>query len=96
MVTYYDMLGVPPSADHITIKAAYRSRIKHVHPDAGGSAREAVALTDAYRVLADGDARARYDEAIGVAETPTPLGARALRLVLAVALTAGYLASAFH
>lgn len=102
MVTYYDLLGVPPTADHQTIKTAYRARIKRAHPDAGGTAREAVALTRAYRVLSDDDARIGYDEAIGVREVPrgpslaeSRLG-RGLRLALAVAMTAGYLATAFH
>lgn len=94
MDTYYDLLGVPPTADHVTIKEAYRSRIKRAHPDAGGSAREAVALTEAYHVLADGDTRAAYDAAL--VKPGLALGARVVRVGMAIALTAGYLASAFR
>ncbi|MBN1606332.1 MAG: J domain-containing protein [Polyangiaceae bacterium] len=67
---YYELLGVPPTADHDTIKNAYRGWVGSFHPDAH-PADDASTLdlltrvfqrgTEAYRVLTDVDLRTRYD-----------------------------------
>jgi curved DNA-binding protein CbpA len=62
--TFYDVLGVEPDATTDEIEAAYRERLKEVHPDvndaadAGATTRE---LIDARDVLVDETERARYD-----------------------------------
>ena len=48
------------------IRAAFRALARKHHPDAGGDARRMMALTDAWRVLGDRRARARYDAARAV------------------------------
>lgn len=61
---YYTVLGLTPGADLPAIKAAYRSRVKKVHPDHNPSeaARlEFQRLAEAYHVLCDGLRRAEYD-----------------------------------
>ncbi len=65
---YYAVLGLAPGADLAAIKAAYRSRVKAVHPDRNRSsqaAEEFQRLAEAYRVLRDVVHRAEY-EATGV------------------------------
>lgn len=63
--TYYDVLGLTPAADSVVISATYRALIKKYHPDANADDEEAAAkareLNEAYEVLGDADARARYD-----------------------------------
>jgi len=71
MTDLYDILGVPPDASEAEIRAAYRSRAKKAHPDAGGSAGEFSELGAAVRVLTNPDARARYDR---TGETDDPAG----------------------
>ena len=62
---YYELLGVPRSADPATIKSAYRRLAKEHHPDRhnGCSEREAKfkALSEAYECLKDPQKRAAYD-----------------------------------
>jgi molecular chaperone DnaJ len=62
---YYQLLGVPRSADPETIKAAYRRLAKEHHPDRhkGCSEREAQfkAINEAYDCLKDPQKRAAYD-----------------------------------
>ncbi len=50
------ILGVDVAADTATIRAAYRSRARRLHPDAGGSESEMALLSAAYRALRDPDA----------------------------------------
>ncbi len=61
---YYARLGVPPTATAERIKLAFRQQAKDVHPDrnAGVGAKDAFQrLNEAYQVLNDPEARARYD-----------------------------------
>jgi uncharacterized protein YecT (DUF1311 family) len=80
MSTHYDTLGVSPEAEDVVIEAAYKALIKRHHPDVqGGGDARAKAINDAYRVLRDAAARARYDRDLfgaapagSAAEAPTP------------------------
>ena len=59
---YYDVLGVPRTADADVLKGAYRKRAKEVHPDCeGGCEDKFKELNEAYAVLADPQRRAAYD-----------------------------------
>lgn len=44
----YQVLGIRPDADTGQIRAAYRGRARHVHPDAGGDDDAFARLQDAY------------------------------------------------
>lgn len=73
MKTYYDLIGIQPSAEADEVKRAFRREIARYHPDKVqhlgpefqeiASAR-AAALTEAYRVLMDADLRQSYDATI--------------------------------
>jgi len=62
---YYDLLGVPRSADERAIKAAFRKAAMECHPDRNGGCPEREkqfkALNEAYDVLKDPQKRAAYD-----------------------------------
>src|SRR5688572_19863097 len=62
---YYEMLGVPRSADDGAIKAAYRTLAKKYHPDRHGGCKENEAqfkaISEAYECLKDPQKRAAYD-----------------------------------
>jgi hypothetical protein len=66
---HYEALGVPTDADGAAIKAGYRRRARQCHPDVTGGASTArfILVNNAYRVLSDPIARARYDREIGIA-----------------------------
>ncbi len=75
--TYYQTLGVAPSATHDEVRQAYRDLARRLHPDrqAGASAAErALAerrmreINAAWKVLGDRPARTRYDQALARAE----------------------------
>jgi curved DNA-binding protein CbpA len=62
--TFYEVLGVAPDATTDEIRAAYRERLKTVHPDVNDDADAEVStrkLIDARDVLVDEDERERYD-----------------------------------
>ena len=73
--TYYDILGVHPSADDKTIRQAYlKLSLKH-HPDKNPqNAEEAkatfVVIGQAYEVLSDTTERAQYDRALRSGSVP--------------------------
>jgi curved DNA-binding protein CbpA len=71
--TYYDVLGVLPTAGADAIRRAYRGRARALHPDRrpGASAEESAAsaramqeLNEAWRVLGDPGRRSDYDRAL--------------------------------
>lgn len=80
---YYGVLGVPRTADAAAIKVAYRRLAFTCHPDRAGNDPAAVerfqAITKAYAVLTDPDARQRYDRG----DDLTAFGASAARGVAA-------------
>jgi curved DNA-binding protein CbpA len=63
IVDYYRILRVPPEADFDTIKKAYRARALECHPDRGGSHEAMLEINEAFEILANSEARRRYDEA---------------------------------
>lgn len=60
---YYEVLQVSPRADSDTIERVFRHLAKRYHPDNqdSGNAERFTEIVDAYRVLADPVARAKYD-----------------------------------
>ena len=66
--SYYDVLGVEPTASADEIRAAYRQRISKAHPDRGGSHEGATLVQEAYDCLSDPVRRALYDEGVTASE----------------------------
>lgn len=64
--TYYDALGVPPTASELEIKKAYRKLAIVTHPDKNPGDETAharfQAIGEAYQVLSNEDLRKRYDK----------------------------------
>jgi len=62
---YYEVLGVPRDCDAVVLKRAYRELALKYHPDQNPDNPEAEAhfkeVSEAYTVLSEPDARARYD-----------------------------------
>lgn len=74
--SYYDLLGVSPTATLEVIKAAYRARISACHPDHNRSpdAHEmATLINEAWHVLGDPERRRLYDATLA---SPENAGAR--------------------
>lgn len=62
---YYEVLGVPKTADDAAIKKAYRDIAKKCHPDINPSAEAAEKFkeaSEAYEVLSDKEKRQKYDQ----------------------------------
>ncbi|KAL4974111.1 X-domain of DnaJ-containing-domain-containing protein [Aspergillus desertorum] len=63
--SYYDALGVPPTATELEIKKAYRKLAIVTHPDKNPGDETAherfQAIGEAYQVLSDAELRKRYD-----------------------------------
>ena len=73
-MSYYDIIGVPPTATRDEIHRAYQSRARLLHPDRHASASAellAVATTavaqlnEAWQVLGNEASRSRYDRSLG-------------------------------
>lgn len=61
----YDLLGVAPDADEITLKKAYRKQAIKYHPDknkAEDAEQTFKSISEAYQVLSDPQTRAFYDK----------------------------------
>ena len=65
MADYYDILGVPHSADEKEIRQAYRRLARQHHPDVNPGDDDAAerfkTINAAYEVLSDADKREKYD-----------------------------------
>ncbi|MDZ4197757.1 MAG: DnaJ domain-containing protein, partial [Kiritimatiellia bacterium] len=62
---YYELLGVPRSADDASIKKAYRRLARKYHPDvnkAHGAESRFKQIAEAYEVLSDPEKRRRFDQ----------------------------------
>lgn len=62
MRNLYEVLGVSTDARSEQVHAAYRAKVKEVHPDAGGTAEAFNEVALAYEVLINDVRRKRYDE----------------------------------
>ncbi len=71
---YYDILGVPRTANEAEIKQAYRALAKQYHPDKNPDNKPAEEyfklVNDAYNVLSDAYQRETYDLSLEVAQAP--------------------------
>lgn len=64
-MTLYDVLGVTPAADDLTVRRAYLALARRHHPDvAGGDPARMQAVNDAWATLGDPIRRARYDQSL--------------------------------
>jgi curved DNA-binding protein CbpA len=75
--SYYQILGVAPTASSEELSRAYRQLALQHHPDLGGEAARMVDLNRAYEVLGDPLQRRLYDEYLqleGAVESPAPVG----------------------
>lgn len=76
MASYYEVLGIPETADAATIRAAYKRLAMKYHPDRNPGNADAEekfkAVNEAYHVLSDSLKRARYDSRFEMYTNPRP------------------------
>jgi hypothetical protein len=80
--SYYDLLGVPVTADQGAIRARYLLLMRRHHPDVNRSPTahaRAAELNEAFRSLVEPNLRARYDAEL-VAQRVCSVAARAISL----------------
>jgi curved DNA-binding protein CbpA len=58
----YAVLGVARVASAGAIKAAYRKRVRHAHPDRGGNPEDFIVIVRAFGLLSDPEMRRIFDE----------------------------------
>lgn len=62
MINLYQVLGLPPTASHESIKAVYRELSRCWHPDRpGGDEAKFMAIAAAYQVLSHPESRSWWD-----------------------------------
>ena len=61
MIDYYQVLGIPRTANGEDIKRAYRKLATQYHPDKGGDTEKFQEIQQAYSVLSDPQTRMQYD-----------------------------------
>lgn len=44
----YNLLGISVTADENAVRKAYKRKLKEVHPDLGGTAKDFIELTNAF------------------------------------------------
>ena len=83
MATYYDILGIDPSATQEELRLAYHRRAQLLHPDHhAGASPDVIAeaerslreLNDAWSVLSDPQRRRQYDASLGFTSGGSPRG----------------------
>lgn len=62
--TYYELLGLMPTATRDEVKGAYREQLKRIHPDFGGSTGLFRMVEMAHDTLTDPHRRAEYDRSL--------------------------------
>ncbi len=62
MRNLYEILGISTDASADEVRFAYRSKVKEVHPDAGGSSEAFSEVVIAYEILMNADRRAQYNK----------------------------------
>jgi curved DNA-binding protein CbpA len=74
--TFYEILGLDPSANREQVREAFRRLARDRHPDRflgqsrQDAEREFQLITEAYNVLSDQDQRARYDQLLPSLQQP--------------------------
>ena len=71
--TFYEILGVSPTASQNEIKAKYRKLIQRIHPDLDGPTALFRQVQDAYEALSDPARRAAYDRLLSAQSGSTRL-----------------------
>jgi molecular chaperone DnaJ len=61
MENYYEILGVPETANNDEIKKSYRKLAMEHHPDKGGNEEKFKKISEAYDILSDNNKRQQYD-----------------------------------
>jgi hypothetical protein len=71
-VSYYELLGVTPSASRPEIREAYLRRARALYAEGPTGASTLTEVNEAWQVLSDSTARRTYDENVGLASPEAP------------------------